>query len=65
MPGGVRGWTELLGRWFLDALREADRDAACEDLVRLLSYSLQAADGAWTADYVHMRFKAVLPKRGA
>jgi SAM-dependent methyltransferase len=60
MPGGIKGWIDILGRWFLDTLPLERRAEACEEVAQLLSYTLKSSTGLWIADYHHLRFKARL-----
>jgi hypothetical protein len=53
----MSGWLVTFGARFFALLPEAERDAARAEAVELLHPAL-FADGAWTADYVRLRFAA-------
>ena len=57
LPTGMSGWLVTFGARFFALLPEAERDAARAEAVELLHPAL-FADGAWTADYVRLRFAA-------
>lgn len=60
LPTGMRNWLETFARPFAGQL-PAERVAAVLDLAtELLSGSLRDSAGNWTADYVRLRFHAVL-----
>ncbi len=60
LPTGMEGWLETFAAPFLRALPEAERAAAAGEAVGLLAPSLRDERGGWTADYVRLRFRAVL-----
>jgi trans-aconitate methyltransferase len=55
---GMRGWLETFRRGLLDQLPPEHREATIEQAVALLKPVLCAENGAWTADYVRLRFSA-------
>jgi trans-aconitate methyltransferase len=55
---GMAGWLNTFYRGALDALPEAMRTTAVEEIVALLAPALRGHDGHWTADYVRLRFIA-------
>jgi len=61
---GMAGWLETFRGGFIDAagVPPAARAAVIADTVDLLRPALCAADGAWIADYVRIRFAARLPE---
>lgn len=61
LPTGLEGWLATFATPFLGRLPEAAREAARDDVVRLLRPSLCDRRGRWTADYVRLRFRARLP----
>jgi SAM-dependent methyltransferase len=60
LPTGMSGWLETFAEPFFKLLPEADRASAKEEAVELLATSLRDEAGAWTADYVRLRFRATL-----
>jgi hypothetical protein len=60
LPTGMEGWLETFAAPFLRALLEGERAAAAGEAVELLAPSLRDERGGWTADYVRLRFRAVL-----
>lgn len=62
LPGGADGmrrWLETFRSGVLDRLPEAAREPAVKEVERLLRPVLADRAGAWTADYVRLRFVAV------
>lgn len=57
---GMPGWLETFAEPFLKLLPEVERAAAKDEAVGLLAPTLRDEAGAWTADYVRLRFRAVL-----
>ena len=55
---GMAGWLRTFRRGVLDGLPEAIREPVVEETVALLTPALRDEDGAWTADYVRLRFIA-------
>ena len=60
LPTGMEGWLETFGEPFLRHAPAERRDALIERAVALLEPALRDADGDWRADYVRLRFRAVL-----
>jgi len=58
LPTGMTGWLETFAAGPLGRLPEHERDAARDEAVALLRPVLCDEDGAWTADYVRLRFAA-------
>jgi len=58
LPTGIEGWLETFAAPFLTRLPEAERGAAASETIALLAPSLRDDAGAWTADYVRLRFLA-------
>jgi trans-aconitate methyltransferase len=61
LPTGIAGWLETFSAPFLGRLPEGERQAARDEVVELLRPALCDERGNWTADYIRLRFKAVLP----
>jgi trans-aconitate methyltransferase len=58
LPGDVTGWLETFAESFLAPLPAAERPAFLGDVREALRPVLADASGAWTADYVRLRFAA-------
>ena len=58
--GGVAGWIRTFRRGALDSMPEAVRDAIVDEIVALLAPILRDEEGKWTADYVRLRFVAIV-----
>lgn len=58
LPTGMHGWLATFGERFFALLPESERERACAETVELLRPALCADDGAWSADYVRLRFAA-------
>jgi trans-aconitate methyltransferase len=54
---GMRGWLETFRRGLLEGLPTADREAAIDETVALLTPVLCTEQGKWVADYVRLRFR--------
>jgi len=61
LPTGIEGWLLTFGDPFLRHAPEVSRSALIERVAALLEPALCDADGNWQADYVRLRFAAVLP----
>lgn len=59
VTAGMEAWLATLAVPVLALLPEADRDAARAEVAALAAPALRDADGAWTADYMRIRFRAV------
>ncbi|MEW5421984.1 trans-aconitate 2-methyltransferase [Amorphus sp. 3PC139-8] len=62
VPAGIKGWLEVFRAPLFDAYGE-DRADALAEAEALLSPSLRDEVGNWTADYVRLRFEAMLPAK--
>ena len=60
LPTGMAGWLTTFAGPFVDGLPAGTRRAVLDDTTRRLAPVLCDVDGNWTADYVRLRFKAVL-----
>lgn len=61
LPTDMSGWLSTFAEGFFRALPEAKRGPARHHVIALLEPCLRDDRGRWTADYVRLRFKAVLP----
>jgi SAM-dependent methyltransferase len=61
LPTGIEGWLETFAAPFLTRLPPAERGPAASEAIALLAPSLRDDAGAWTADYVRLRFLATRP----
>jgi trans-aconitate methyltransferase len=60
LPTGMAAWLATFAATMLAGLSEAERSQANEEAAALLAPSLRDSRGHWTADYVRLRFEAVL-----
>jgi trans-aconitate methyltransferase len=60
LPGDVRGWLETFCESFLNAVPVAEKKALLNEIAALVEPMLKDEKGNWTADYVRLRFRAVL-----
>lgn len=61
LPTGMDPWLDLFAAPFLKRLPAAERAAAKAEVTALLAPALRDREGRWTADYVRLRFAAMLP----
>ena len=61
LPGDVTGWLETFAEAFTGALSARERPEFLAEVREALRPSLCDASGAWTADYVRLRFAAAKP----
>ncbi|KAI5804281.1 S-adenosyl-L-methionine-dependent methyltransferase [Geopyxis carbonaria] len=59
--GGVRGWVELFGARFLEAIEEGERAAVVREVCEQLEWVGRRADGRFVVGYVRLRFVARKP----
>ncbi|MEQ8967808.1 MAG: methyltransferase domain-containing protein [Azospirillaceae bacterium] len=59
LPTNMAGWLGTFAEPFLSALDGEDRRLALAEAIALLAPALADETGAWTADYVRLRFRAV------
>jgi SAM-dependent methyltransferase len=64
LPTGMEAWLENFADPFLQSVARSDRDLVRAEAVELLRPVLRDAGGNWTADYVRLRFAAVLQLEG-
>ena len=60
LPTGMAAWLETFADPFLRSVPEADRARVRGEAVELLQHVLRDSSDRWTADYVRLRFAAVL-----
>jgi len=65
LPGGLADWLDTFAESFLAAVAPEERAAVKEEVETLLRPALCDAAGAWTVDYMRLRFAAVKPPRGS
>ena len=58
----MRGWLDTFANPFLAGVSDDERDAILDEVTSLLAPSLRGRAGAWTADYVRLRFAAHLER---
>ncbi len=61
---GISGWLQTFRRGVLDGLPQALRGTVIEEAAELLAPALRDEAGNWTADYVRLRFAALVQARG-
>jgi len=61
LPGDVTGWLETFAEAFTSALPARERPEFLAEVREALRPELCDASGAWTADYVRLRFAAMKP----
>ncbi len=61
LEAGMDAWLDAFADDFFAPLAPADRAAAKQEIIDLLQPILRDETGLWIADYVRLRFKAVLP----
>ena len=59
LPGDIGGWLETFAESFTSRVPVADRPEFLDEVRETMQPSLCDADGAWTADYIRLRFAAV------
>ena len=60
LPTGMAAWLETFADPFLRTIPEPERAGARDEAVELLQHVLRDSSGGWTADYVRLRFAAVM-----
>ena len=60
LPGSMAAWLETFAQPFLNAVADDERPRILADTAAALEPKLRDADGKWTADYVRLRFRALL-----
>ena len=64
LPGRLVAWLDTFAESFLAAVPAPERGAVKDEVEALVRAALCDASGAWTVDYVRLRFAAVKPMRG-
>jgi trans-aconitate methyltransferase len=59
LPNGMEAWLTTFRNGVLDLLSPEDRREVLPEVTELLAHVLRDSDGAWTADYVRLRFIAI------
>jgi len=59
LPGDILGWLAVFAQPFTTAVAPSERDAFLSGVREALRNSLENPEGAWMADYVRLRFKAL------
>lgn len=59
LPNGMEAWLTTFRNGVLDLLSASDRSDVLHEVTDLLAHVLRDSDGAWTADYVRLRFIAI------
>jgi len=62
LPTGMRGWLDTFANPFLAGVHDEERNEILDEVTALLAPSLRGRAGAWTADYVRLRFAARLER---
>jgi len=60
LPTDMSGWLRTMAGSFMEALPAAEREDALDNVLDLLRPTLCDDEGHWTADYVRLRFVAIL-----
>jgi trans-aconitate methyltransferase len=58
LPGDILGWLETFAQSFTRVLPESEREGYLHEVRARIQPALCDASGAWTADYVRLRFAA-------
>lgn len=58
LPGDILGWLETFAQSFTRVLPESEREGYLDEVRARIQPALCDASGAWTADYVRLRFAA-------
>ena len=59
LPGDIGGWLETFAESFTTRVPEAERPAFLDEVREGIRPRLCDAEGAWTADYIRLRFTAL------
>ena len=59
LPGDIGGWLETFAESFTSRVPKADRPAFLDEVREAMRPRLCDENGAWTADYIRLRFAAV------
>jgi SAM-dependent methyltransferase len=58
LPSGMAAWLRTFAGTLFEQLPAHEREAAFDDVLDLVRWSLCDAEGRWTADYIRLRFAA-------
>lgn len=58
LGGGVEGWVRLMGKVFLEAVEEGEREECVREVIELLETVVGSAAGGYYLGYVRLRVKA-------
>jgi trans-aconitate methyltransferase len=59
LPGDILGWLETFAQPFTNSIAAVERSDYLAEVKSALEPNLRDTEGAWTADYVRLRFKAL------
>ncbi|ADV83335.1 methyltransferase domain-containing protein [Terriglobus saanensis] len=59
LPNGMESWLTTFRNGVLDLLAPSDKSDVLHEVTELLAHVLRDSDGAWTADYVRLRFISI------
>ena len=60
LPGDILAWLKVFAQPFTNSISDVERETFLKEVKSELAPTLQNADGSWLADYVRLRFKAVV-----
>ncbi len=61
LPGDVRAWLETFAESFMSPIPKSLRNEFLNEVQEALRPILSTPEGAWTADYTRLRFRAIKP----
>lgn len=61
LPSGMEDWFHTFGDSFFFGMKKGEKDMLIREAVDLLKPSLYSPEVGWVADYVRLRFRAILP----
>jgi trans-aconitate methyltransferase len=62
LPGDITAWLEVFAQPFTKSVPSNEKHAFLGQVRNALASALLKPDGSWYADYVRLRFKAILPQ---
>ncbi|MBM3516876.1 MAG: class I SAM-dependent methyltransferase [Alphaproteobacteria bacterium] len=65
VAAGATGWLDTFAGGIFAVLPEGERATARAEVIACIAPSRPASEGPWMADYVRLRFRAVLPDAAA
>jgi trans-aconitate methyltransferase len=60
LPGDILGWLEIFAQPFSKSVNESERVEFLTEVRTQLEPTLKRTDGKWYADYVRLRFRAIM-----